>query len=133
MLIEEILGRRFILEFDNSQFEQIVNDIILRLRMGNVKEVKIEDFIGEIDKSIPEIYLDPHDSELKNKVLGILRNNKWAEANADIINIIDPDRIVVNKDDSTSSEDTGRELKKKATKIAASNVRDDQDSIGIEL
>lgn len=133
MLIEEVTGRRLILEFNNSQFKQMVNDIVLRLRMSDIKVVKVEDFIGEIDKAIPEIHLDPHDSELRNKISEILRDNKWAEMNADVINLVDPNMAQVDTDKKVEPEDDEKELKKKATKIAAKNVRDDQDNIGIEL
>jgi len=134
MLIEDVTGRQLILEFNESLFKQAVNDLILKARMANVKEVKVGRLIGEIGKEFPDIYFDPNDLEIRDKVLEIISKNDWANMEANIIHITQPGDVdKLGKEPGKDVEQEKKERDMKANKIATKNIKQKFDNGGSEL
>jgi hypothetical protein len=138
MLINEVLGHKLDLtEFDISpdiRLEQALDDIILRLRQGNIDEVGLADIAGEINKEIPTIDVDINDPEFKNDLIRALEENDWVKE-------VSEDKVFLNRDgDFEPTIEPGAEMKAKrkrtvadVSKQAMKNVKDKENAGGLEL
>lgn len=134
MLIEDVTGSQLILEFDESLFKQAVNDLILKARMANVKEIEVGRLIKEVDKEFPDIYFDPNDLEIRDKVSEIISKNDWSDMEANMISITQPGDV------AKPGEESGKDVKQakkeqeiKASKIATKNIKAKAKKGGSEL
>lgn len=72
MLIQELM------EDADIELQHAVEDILLRARKGNIKNLNLDDIIGELNKTfLGSIYLNPNDEEFKQDLTNILRQSDW--------------------------------------------------------
>lgn len=135
MLIKELISQR--LKEDNhfnadSQLDQAVDDIILRLRQNGIEKFDVRELANEINTTIDNIYLNPSDPEFRKDLINILQRNDW------VTNVSGSEVYLKQGDDSVgNSSDAGSELKKvrdkqhiKAQKTASKNIKRKSRQVG---
>ncbi len=121
----ELLGARLV-ERGDIELQHAVEDILLRARKGNIPELDFSDIIGELNKTRPEMYINPNDEEFKQTLIDVLQQSDWVQH-------ADPSGTVTMKkpgEVTPGSEEPGAEVKQaqdrqhdKAQKTAMSNVK----------
>lgn len=108
MLIEELIGDRLIIEDGAIELQHEIDDIILRARKGEIYELTLDDITGELNKSRPELYIDPRDEEFKQTLIDVLQQSDW-------ISHADPGgRVVLKKPEEMlpGEEEPGSEMQR---------------------
>ena len=127
MLVEELLGHPLVLtETTSIELQYVVDDIILRARRGNIKELGLQDLAGELNKTVG-IYIDPNNGEFRQRLTDVLLKNDWVRE-------VSPTGKVVIKEPGEFQPEQGTEpgeevqktrdeQERKAQKIASKNVK----------
>ena len=141
MLIEELLGQKFVVEdamlSGNVELQKIIDDIVLLLRKRNHDKVSLDNIANELRMATKgRVYINPNDPEFKSTLIDALKRSDWVEdVVADTVRIKRGDDISIGSDkqvgDAAAAEEEKR--KEKAHKIAAKDIKSKADKSGGSL
>lgn len=100
MILNEIFKYGYLIE-DEDQINKAISDLVVQLKVTEVRSSSIENFIKELSNMMP-IYLDPHDETTQNKISDLINQSGMANVEADTV-ILEPD------DEDDGDEDAGQE------------------------